>query len=286
MTIRKFLVLLCLTPVVLYGQVSEKTSVNVGNGKPLASGMSEDLTVPGQKNLPVPDAGDAPPRTAAELVQLLARREQARLDEHERSIASELDRIRAAGGFQALLRTQLAEADKQERSGPQGGRAAMISAELRARLASFAVCQTPTLHEASGGYVMGYVIIGSSMNLFGCHLGEAAGTISLYAPGTGMNFAVTPIIWRDDYIHAAIEGVSGIQDQPGVLLVTLPSGAISNGLEVLVKAQRDSVILAARPNSNVTDGGMCRHDRLRPLSFHLQGSRVPGRPAFARGDPL
>src|SRR4029079_16270474 len=91
----------------------------------------------------------------------------------------------------------------------------------------------------------------AEMIIQGFRLGTSPGKITLTAKTTGLAFVVTPKYWFEDTIWADVGDVTGIPDLTAVLQVNTASGAVTNQVDVSVVAERQMVMLAARPNSHV-----------------------------------
>jgi hypothetical protein len=244
--LRALLVLVLLAPAALRGQEIQKSVSRGKEPAPLKPQVTAQFHVPGQKGAPLMAIRNTFPALRAAFVK----RELAKAQENKRRVEAHVAQLQRAGGLQAFLKKQLEEASRMNSKGGSP-RLPKISAALRAQIESIAVCTTPKLFDITESVPQDLITVGSVSIIHGCHLGESPGTVQLRAPGSGTEFKMTPVYWHDSYIEVSMEDMTGIMDQPSVLQVTLPSGTTSNTIDVLVKAHRDVVLIAARPNSNV-----------------------------------
>ena len=220
---------------------------------PLTSVVTRNFVVPGQKSAP---PARATALDASAVIEQFARRERTAAQENRRRAEAEMARLRRAGGLQALWKQQLEELSARMKTAPSDPRLPKISDDLRAKLASFAVCQTPTISRISDFMVdSAQIRVGATFIINGCRFGDTPGTVRLHAPASGIDFTLGTIEWHDDYIFLKVEApLTGIQNQPSVLQVSTAAGATSDLFDVMVWAQRSTQKVASRPNSNVLNG--------------------------------
>jgi hypothetical protein len=254
--LRTLLVLVLLAPTTLLGQKSEKPVTRRTKPGPVKPSVTAEFQIPGQKRASLPTGSN----TFSELRAAFLRNEEAKAQDRRRRVEEHVAQLQRAGGLQALWKRQLEEASRVT-SKERTPRLEKLSADLRVKIESFAICKTPTLYEITDLGEPNVLRVGSVAVIHGCHLGESAGTVRLHAPSSDMDFSVTMMEWHDSYIEVFVGEVSGVLDQTAVLQVRLPSadpksrspkfGAPSNSIDVFVRARRDVALIAARPNSNV-----------------------------------